>query len=166
MPQLSPIEILVVATIALIVFGPEKLPQIARTIGRSAAELRRMANEVKEEFQAGLDLDLDDEDEDEAPKPSRRPHPNEAATRARTSDENAPEDRAAPIDDDDEAPPVSRGLSTADGDGAAPEQPAAEGVQSSETGASAETGSESDAPDAGPANSDDGSSNGRGPGGR
>lgn len=110
MPQLSPIEILVVATIALIVFGPEKLPQIARTIGRSAAELRRMANEVKEEFQAGLDLDLDDEDEDEAPKPSRRPHPNEAATRARTPDENAAEDRAAPLDDDDEAPPVSRGL--------------------------------------------------------
>jgi Tat protein translocase TatB subunit len=74
-PQLSPIEILVVATIALIVFGPEKLPQIARSIGRGASELRRMAADVKDEFQAGLDLD------DEAPpKRSRRPHPNERAT--------------------------------------------------------------------------------------
>ena len=165
MPQLSPIEILVVATIALIVFGPEKLPQIARTIGRSAAELRRMANEVKEEFQAGLDLDLDDEDEDEAPKPSRRPHPNEAAMRARTSGGDASEDRPASLGDDDEAPPVSRGLSATDGDGAAPEQGAAEGGQSSETGASEGAGSESGAPDEGSADSDDGSSNGRGPGG-
>jgi Sec-independent protein translocase protein TatA len=66
-----------VATIALIVFGPEKLPQIARTIGRSASELRRMATDVKEEFQAGLDV------EDEEPKKlSRRPHPNELATPA------------------------------------------------------------------------------------
>jgi sec-independent protein translocase protein TatB len=164
MPQLSPIEILVVATIALIVFGPEKLPQIARTIGRSAAELRRMANEVKDEFQAGLDLDLDDEDE--TPKPSRRPHPNEAATRTRTSDGDAPEDRPAPLGDEDEAPPVSRGLSAADGDGAAPEQGVAEGAQSSETGVSEGAGSESDAPEEGSAGSDDGSGNGRGPGGR
>lgn len=76
MPQLSPLEILVVATIALIVFGPEKLPQIARTIGRGASELRRMASEVKDEFQVGLDID-----DDEPPKKvSRRPHPNVLAT--------------------------------------------------------------------------------------
>jgi Tat protein translocase TatB subunit len=74
-PQLSPIEILVVATIALIVFGPEKLPQIARTIGRGASELRRMASDVKEEFEAGLELD----DDRPKKKPSRRPHPNELA---------------------------------------------------------------------------------------
>jgi Tat protein translocase TatB subunit len=82
MPQLSPIEILVVATIALIVFGPEKLPQIARTIGRGASELRRMATEVKDEFQAGLDLDEDDEP---PKKPSRRPHPNERTTPSKPS---------------------------------------------------------------------------------
>ena len=70
MPQIGPLEILVILMVALIVFGPERLPEIARKIGRTANELRRMANEVKDEFQEGLDLDLDDE-----PTP-RRDHPN------------------------------------------------------------------------------------------
>lgn len=70
MPQLSPIEILVIIMVALVVFGPEKLPHIARQIGRAASELRRMASEVKDEFQDVLDLNLDDEPE---PHPK---HPN------------------------------------------------------------------------------------------
>jgi sec-independent protein translocase protein TatB len=90
-PQLSPLEILVVATIALIVFGPEKLPQIARTIGRGAAELRRMATEVKDEFQMGLDLD-DDDEQPPKKKLSRQPHPNLAAT---------PKETAAPTSEDE-----------------------------------------------------------------
>lgn len=71
-----------IATIALIVFGPQKLPEIARTIGRFMSEVRRMAGEVKSEFDAGLEDDDDDEVEpevgdedtgaidDAAPKPS------------------------------------------------------------------------------------------------
>jgi Tat protein translocase TatB subunit len=79
MPEIGPMEILMVAAIALIVFGPEKLPQIARSIGRQASELRRMASEVKDEFQAGLDLEDEDEEPEPKPKFSRRPHPNELA---------------------------------------------------------------------------------------
>lgn len=62
MPSIGPLEILLVAVIALIVFGPERLPEIARTIGKTASQLRRMASEVKEEFEMGLDLDADDDD--------------------------------------------------------------------------------------------------------
>lgn len=65
MPSLSPLEILIVGVIALIVFGPQKLPEIARTIGRAAHELRRMASEVRSEFEMGLDVE--DEPEEEAP---------------------------------------------------------------------------------------------------
>ena len=68
MPQIGPLEIIVVAAIALIVFGPQKLPEIARTIGRFMSEMRRMASDVKAEFDAGLDDDIDDEPvEDEDP---------------------------------------------------------------------------------------------------
>lgn len=79
MPQIGPLEIFIVAAIALIVFGPQKLPEIARTIGRFMSEVRRMASEVKSEFDAGLDEDDDetevgDEDsgaiDDAAPKPT------------------------------------------------------------------------------------------------
>ena len=78
MPQIGPLEIFIVAAIALIVFGPQKLPEIARTIGRFMSEVRRMASEVKSEFDAGLEDDdepeVADEDigaiDDAAPKPS------------------------------------------------------------------------------------------------
>ena len=58
-------EILVVGVIALIVFGPQKLPEIARSIGRTASELRRMASEVRDEFEAGINLEDRDEGKDE-----------------------------------------------------------------------------------------------------
>jgi TatA/E family protein of Tat protein translocase len=54
-PNLSPIEIAVVALLALVVFGPEKLPDIARTIGRTFTQIRKMADEARSEFQAGFD---------------------------------------------------------------------------------------------------------------
>jgi sec-independent protein translocase protein TatB len=69
-------EIVAVAAIALIVFGPDKLPEIARTVGRTLSQLRRMADEVRDEFKDGLDFDLDeDEDDRKAPAP-RADHPN------------------------------------------------------------------------------------------
>jgi sec-independent protein translocase protein TatB len=61
MPQVGPLEIIVVAVLALIVFGPQRLPEIARTVGRFLNEMRRMANEVKTEFREGLDDPVDDE---------------------------------------------------------------------------------------------------------
>jgi Tat protein translocase TatB subunit len=70
MPQLGPLEIMVVALVALVVFGPEKLPEIARTIGKAASELRRMASEAKNEFEAGLDPDFDDDSIEEHPDPA------------------------------------------------------------------------------------------------
>jgi Tat protein translocase TatB subunit len=81
MPQIGPLEVFIVAALALIVFGPQKLPEIARTIGRFMSEARRMASEVKSEFEAGLEDDPADEgpavgDEDTdaideaAPKPT------------------------------------------------------------------------------------------------
>lgn len=70
MPSLGPLEILVVGVLALIVFGPERLPDIARTIGRTLSELRRMAGEVRDEFESGMNLDeVDDEPEETEPAP-------------------------------------------------------------------------------------------------
>lgn len=68
MPNLSPVEVMVVAMLALIVFGPDKLPGIARTIGRTLSDLRRMANDAKMEFQTGLDGDVEDEPVDDEPE--------------------------------------------------------------------------------------------------
>ncbi|MBI2844886.1 MAG: twin-arginine translocase TatA/TatE family subunit [Armatimonadetes bacterium] len=39
-------EMVLVLAIALIVFGPKKLPEIGRTIGQSLRELKRASNEI------------------------------------------------------------------------------------------------------------------------
>ena len=41
-------DLLVILAIALIVFGPKKLPELARTIGKAMGELRKTTEEMKE----------------------------------------------------------------------------------------------------------------------
>ena len=41
-------DLLVILVIALIVFGPKKLPELARIIGKAMGELKRTTEEVKE----------------------------------------------------------------------------------------------------------------------
>ena len=45
-------ELLIIAAIALIVFGPNKLPELAKTFGKAMREFRKATEEVKESFEA------------------------------------------------------------------------------------------------------------------
>lgn len=49
-------ELLIFGAIALIVLGPEKLPQAARTAGRYYAKFRRTVSNLQREIEAELDL--------------------------------------------------------------------------------------------------------------
>ncbi len=57
MPSLSPLEIVVVGVLALIVFGPQRLPEIARNIGKAINEFRRQATDIRAEFEEGFSVD-------------------------------------------------------------------------------------------------------------
>jgi sec-independent protein translocase protein TatB len=70
MPSIGPLELLVVGVIALIVFGPDKLPGMARNVGRALHELRRTASDVRSEIQSGLD-EVEVADEPETPEPAK-----------------------------------------------------------------------------------------------
>jgi len=39
-------EMILVFIVALIVFGPDRLPEIARTLGKSVNELKKMGNDI------------------------------------------------------------------------------------------------------------------------
>jgi sec-independent protein translocase protein TatB len=56
-------EIIIIALLVLIIFGPSKLPQMARDLGRFVGEARRSIDEFKDELTA-----TSDEDEDERRK--------------------------------------------------------------------------------------------------
>ncbi len=49
-------ELLIFGAIALIVLGPEKLPQTARTVGRWYAKFRRTLSHIQSEIETELDL--------------------------------------------------------------------------------------------------------------
>ena len=50
-------ELLVIAVIALLVIGPEKLPKVARTAGVMFGRLQRYVNDVKADIQREVELD-------------------------------------------------------------------------------------------------------------
>ncbi|HVE90676.1 MAG TPA: twin-arginine translocase TatA/TatE family subunit [Actinomycetota bacterium] len=50
-------EILIVMVLALVVFGPQRLPEIARQIGKALGEVRRVSTKFEQEVRTGLALD-------------------------------------------------------------------------------------------------------------
>jgi sec-independent protein translocase protein TatA len=91
MPSIGFGEILIILAIALIVFGPRRLPEMGRTIGRSLREFRRAAAEMRAE----IEEDLDDEPPRVAHSPRNRVPPGRAPG---TGDGEAapPPDRSPP----------------------------------------------------------------------
>jgi sec-independent protein translocase protein TatA len=51
MPSLGPAEILVVLVVALLVFGPNKMPEIGRQVARGVREFRRVQQHLSNELQ-------------------------------------------------------------------------------------------------------------------
>jgi len=45
-------ELLVILVVALVVLGPSRLPEVARSIGRALGELKRQSADVFDEFQS------------------------------------------------------------------------------------------------------------------
>jgi len=50
-------EIIVLLALGLLIFGPRKLPEIGRSIGRVVMEFRRAANELKTSIEREIDLE-------------------------------------------------------------------------------------------------------------
>jgi sec-independent protein translocase protein TatB len=50
-------ELMVIALVALIVIGPERLPRVARTLGHLAGRLQRYVSDVKADISREVELD-------------------------------------------------------------------------------------------------------------
>ncbi len=50
-------EVMIIAVVALIVIGPERLPRVARTLGHLFGRMQRYVNEVKSDIQREVELD-------------------------------------------------------------------------------------------------------------
>lgn len=112
MPNIGPAEILVILVVALLVFGPQKLPEIGRQVGKAARELRRMQTSLRDEVRDVL------EPVDERGRPPK----------ISTSTATGPDERALESGDeggDEDLSPVEEATPAGDGDG--PTAPDGEG---------------------------------------
>src|ERR1700751_2697012 len=50
-------ELIIIFVIALIIFGPRKLPELGRSLGRSLAEFKRASNELKSTLEEEIRLE-------------------------------------------------------------------------------------------------------------
>jgi sec-independent protein translocase protein TatA len=83
-------ELIIILVIALIIFGPRKLPELGRSLGRSLSEFKRASNELKHT----LDEEIRIEDERSAerqrpPATVSNPLPVDEAVPRRSSSDQA-----------------------------------------------------------------------------
>jgi Tat protein translocase TatB subunit len=114
-------ELLIIVAIALIVFGPNKLPELAKAFGRAMREFKKATEEVKESFEAETkDLEelkstLSDEKEkliaDFAEEVSE--HEAEASTLSEATTETLAESEASPLA---ETPPLEEASAKIEGE--------------------------------------------------
>jgi TatA/E family protein of Tat protein translocase len=93
MPQVGPLEILVIFVVALLVFGPKEIPRVARQAAKGWREVQR--------FQASLRRDIDDvlrevDEEEEHGTPAPSLPPKDAELEAGSSSANQPSPPADP----------------------------------------------------------------------
>ena len=67
-------ELVVIAVIALLVLGPDRLPEMARVVGKAMRDLRETGREMRDEFSAGITGENEPRDPDRSgPKDSGEP---------------------------------------------------------------------------------------------
>jgi len=62
-------EILIILLIALLLFGPRKLPELGRSLGQSIREFQRGAKSIREEFEKAASVQEFKEIKEEMAKP-------------------------------------------------------------------------------------------------
>jgi TatA/E family protein of Tat protein translocase len=83
-------ELIIIFVIALIIFGPRKLPELGRSLGRSLAEFKKASNELRNTLEEEIRIEEQKEAATkQTPPPSAvtsTPHPEETV---RTADHSA-----------------------------------------------------------------------------
>jgi sec-independent protein translocase protein TatA len=80
-------ELIIIFVIALIIFGPRKLPELGRSLGRSLSEFKKASNELRSTLEEEIRIEEQKEAAAKAPAPTPAPGPTVARG---TSDEHEP----------------------------------------------------------------------------
>tara|TARA_B100001250_G_C19328272_1_gene583509 strand:+ start:162 stop:413 length:252 start_codon:yes stop_codon:yes gene_type:complete len=59
-------EVAVIAALALVIFGPKKLPELGKNLGKTLKSLQKASSEFENEFQKAIDTSDQLESEDQS----------------------------------------------------------------------------------------------------
>ncbi len=80
-------ELLVILVVALLIFGPSKLPEMARSLGRGMAEFRRASSDLRSSL---IEAAEDKPEPPETPGAPAKNAPQSAATSTPSGEEDPP----------------------------------------------------------------------------
>ncbi len=95
-------ELILILAIALIIFGPRKLPEIGRSIGKGIREFKQATTEVKK----SVSLD-DNEEEEKETAPAKEKAPAKQASSSVKEQEPASSEKEEPVSSEKEEPASS-----------------------------------------------------------
>ena len=75
-------ELIIILVIALIIFGPRKLPELGKSLGRSLNEFKRASADLQNTLEQEIKLEEQKETQAKAPKQPEAPAASEAAASA------------------------------------------------------------------------------------
>jgi TatA/E family protein of Tat protein translocase len=93
-------ELLVIMIVALLVFGPSKLPELARSLGKGLAEFRRASLDLRQSV-----MDPDEAEARRTEQPGRTPAERARALAASGKEKEAGKEEAVPGESGAEAAP-------------------------------------------------------------
>lgn len=94
-------ELIIILTLALIIFGPRKLPELGRSLGRSLGEFKRASNELR----STLDEEIRLEEQRSAVRQSPPAGPAQPGITEPAAEQHATDDYEAEYDRQEETVP-------------------------------------------------------------
>jgi len=88
-------ELIIIFVIALIIFGPKKLPELGRSLGRSLNEFKRASNELKNTLEEEVRIEEQREQKTAADKTAPAANPGAPHTAARPDEPLSHADQSA-----------------------------------------------------------------------
>jgi sec-independent protein translocase protein TatA len=78
-------ELIIILVIALIIFGPRKLPELGRSLGKSIGEFKKASNELRSTLEEEIRIEEQREERKAPPAPPADPAPRDSETVNRTT---------------------------------------------------------------------------------
>jgi Tat protein translocase TatB subunit len=91
-------EIIVILIVALLVVGPSKLPELARSLGKAFGDFRRMADEVKETIEEAVVKEETPKEETVKEEKAKEEVPKEELPKEETTKEETPNLETAKVE--------------------------------------------------------------------